>query len=150
MKIVPWFLKFMFVALMTTFVVSAEVNLSKNEDIQKMLAISGSVDAAKQMANQLFAQMQQAWPQVPRECWKELKSEFAAMPIVDLIGVYDKHFSHDEIKELIKFYQSPIGQRFIKELPAVTQESMQIGQEWGKEIAAKVWDKIQKKGLEVE
>ena len=47
--------------------------------------------------------------------------------------VSDRHFSSAELRQLISFYQSPIGQKIITELPAVTQESMEAGPAVGDE-----------------
>jgi len=39
--------------------------------------------------------------------------------------VYDKYFTDDEIDELLKFYQSPTGQKFVKVTPDIQTEYMQ-------------------------
>jgi hypothetical protein len=50
------------------------------------------------------------------------------------VMVYDKHFSHEEIKGLIKFYETPLGQKVISELPQVTNELREAGEKWGEKI----------------
>ena len=44
-----------------------------------------------------------------------------------MVPIYAQHFSTDDIQELIRFYQSPVGQRVIKVLPQVSQESQDAG-----------------------
>jgi hypothetical protein len=44
----------------------------------------------------------------------------------DMVGLYDKHFTEAEIKDFIAFYQSPSGQKFLTETPALTGELMGI------------------------
>jgi uncharacterized protein len=39
-----------------------------------------------------------------------------------LVGIYDKHFSDDDIKALLQFYGSPVGQRFAAETPKIAHE----------------------------
>ena len=39
-----------------------------------------------------------------------------------LVGVYDKHFSDDEIKGLLQFYGSPLGQKVASEMPKISRE----------------------------
>src|SRR5467141_4744272 len=39
-----------------------------------------------------------------------------------LVGIYDKHFTEDEIKGLLQFYGSPLGQRVAAEMPKITRE----------------------------
>jgi hypothetical protein len=39
-----------------------------------------------------------------------------------LVSIYDKHFSGDDIKGLLQFYGSPIGQKVAAEMPKVMRE----------------------------
>ena len=39
-----------------------------------------------------------------------------------LVGVYGKHFTEDEIKGLLQFYGSPLGQKFAAEMPKISRE----------------------------
>jgi hypothetical protein len=41
------------------------------------------------------------------------------------------------------FYESPAGQKVLATLPAITQESMKIGQAWGEQVARRVQQEIQ-------
>jgi len=63
-----------------------------------------------------------------------------------VVPIYDKHFSHEDVKELIKFYQSPIGQKLVREQPGIVTESMAAGQKWGQHIAADVLKRLREKG----
>ena len=40
-----------------------------------------------------------------------------------LVAIYDKHYSSEEIKELLQFYGSPIGQRMAVEGPKISREA---------------------------
>ncbi len=46
-----------------------------------------------------------------------------------IVAVYAKHFSLDDIQALTKFYDSPIGQRLVKEMPEVNQQMAIAGQQ---------------------
>jgi uncharacterized protein len=39
-----------------------------------------------------------------------------------LVSVYDKHFTDDEIKSLLQFYGSPLGQKVATEMPKISRE----------------------------
>lgn len=39
-----------------------------------------------------------------------------------LVGIYDKHYTDDEIKTLLQFYGSPVGQKVAAEMPKITKE----------------------------
>ena len=52
-----------------------------------------------------------------------------AMPYDELIDamipVYEKHLTKGDVDALVTFYSGPTGQKMLKELPAMTAESMQ-------------------------
>jgi hypothetical protein len=45
----------------------------------------------------------------------------------DVAKIYAKHFNEQELKDLIKFYKSPTGQKTLKELPAIMMEGRALG-----------------------
>jgi hypothetical protein len=52
--------------------------------------------------------------------------------LLDRVGleIYAKHFSEEEIKELIILYKSPAAQKFLRVLPQITAEMLPKMQEW--------------------
>lgn len=42
-----------------------------------------------------------------------------------MVPVYQRHFTKGDIDSLIAFYSSPTGQKMIREMPAITAETMQ-------------------------
>ena len=42
-----------------------------------------------------------------------------------MVPVYQKHFTKGDISALTAFYQTPTGQKVLRELPAITAEAMQ-------------------------
>jgi uncharacterized protein len=46
-----------------------------------------------------------------------------------IVAIYAKHFSMEDIQGLTKFYESPIGQRIVKEMPDVDQQMRTAGQQ---------------------
>ncbi|HWW50953.1 MAG TPA: DUF2059 domain-containing protein [Verrucomicrobiae bacterium] len=55
-----------------------------------------------------------------------------------VIPIYARHFSTDDIQGLIQFYESPLGQRVVKTMPQVTQESESAGIQLDQKAAIKV------------
>jgi uncharacterized protein len=88
-------------------------------------------------------------PNVPPTFWDEFQKEIDPNKLTEMcIPPYEKHLSHDDVKELIKFYESPVGQKLVKVQPQIMQECMQIGQKWGEEIGQKVVAKMKEKGIQ--
>jgi hypothetical protein len=48
------------------------------------------------------------------------------------------------LKEIIKFYESPVGKKLVKSQPLIMKESFQIGIKWGQGVAKRVMGKIKK------
>ena len=47
-----------------------------------------------------------------------------------LAGAYARHFTEQELKDLVVFYRSPLGQKMLKEEPVALDESLQRAQDW--------------------
>lgn len=55
-----------------------------------------------------------------------------------LAGIYDKHFTDDEIKGLLQFYGSPLGRKFAAESPKIQAEIEAANQKVSTRVAADV------------
>jgi hypothetical protein len=71
--------------------------------------------------------------------------------LIEQIAVlYARNFTADELREVVAFYRRPTGQKFVQKLPAITQESMVLGQRFGQsignEIRARMIEELRKRG----
>ncbi len=59
------------------------------------------------------------------------------------VPLYDKYFSHEDIKGLIQFYQTPLGQKTLSVLPKLSTEiqgeGMKLGEKLGRESMMEVF-----------
>ena len=64
--------------------------------------------------------------------------------------LYAKHFTEQELKEILAFYKTPAGQKLLKNQPQVIDSSMQFAQNWANklsdEVIAKIRDEMKKRG----
>lgn len=44
----------------------------------------------------------------------------------DMVPIYQKHLTEADLNAVINFYSSPVGQRLLREMPAMTQEGMRV------------------------
>lgn len=113
---------------------------ASQEDVKKLFDVMASREQISQMMQQLFAQMQS----LNREQLKKKHPEFSDADLSrmdrgsqdlmknfpldemlsDMIPVYQRHFTKSEIDALTVFYSSPVGQKFLHEMPAVSAETM--------------------------
>lgn len=121
----------------------------KTEDIKKLIAMTGSADVGVQVLDQMVGSFKQGLPNVPAKFWDEFRKEVGPDDLTNLIiPIYDKYFTHDDIKGLISFYNTPLGKKFTKNLPQVTAESMSVGQAWGQQLGMKVAKKLSEEGYQ--
>jgi hypothetical protein len=109
------------------------IDPAKEADIRSLLELVGTrdavQDAARRGAEQFRENLLASVPDTERgrqfvnafvgEYQKqfnpdEVTSQFAT--------VYNKHFTDDEIRGLLQFYGSPLGQRYASEMPKITAE----------------------------
>ncbi|WP_327438534.1 DUF2059 domain-containing protein [Pseudomonas donghuensis] len=53
--------------------------------------------------------------------WNKLKP--------DMVKLYTSTFTESELKDLVAFYQSPLGKKVLEKMPQVTQQSAQLTQQ---------------------
>src|SRR5215469_6126271 len=56
----------------------------------------------------------------------------------ELVTIYDKHFTDQDIKGLMQFYGSPVGQKFAAEMPKITAEIQAANRAMGTRVAKEV------------
>lgn len=53
-----------------------------------------------------------------------------------IVLIYASNFTEAELRDLIAFYKSPSGQKFLQKTPFVTQQTMTAGQKFGQSASA--------------
>lgn len=61
----------------------------------------------------------------------------------DMVPVYQKHLSKADVDAMGTFYSSPTGQKLLKEMPAMTAESMQAAGPRLQKVMDKVMDRAE-------
>ncbi len=95
----------------------------------------------ERMTDQVAAQtaqfMQQTRPNMTAEEARVFGETYAAaikMNVGDLVkeiaNVYAREYSEGELKEIIAFYKSPTGQKYLDKAPELTARAAGLGQTW--------------------
>lgn len=120
---------------------------TKEQDIRKLLEVSGRIQLEQQVMTTMMKQFRQGFPKVSQDFWSRFEAQADLKELNDrIIPVYDKHFTQEEIRQLIAFYSTPIGRKMVHEQPAVAQESMEVGQQWGEELAERIFEELHEAG----
>ena len=98
----------------------ADADEQLHQDIATMLQLTRSDQIADQVFRQVLAQMKKLVSGVPDEFWAEVESEVDTSALIDeLIPIYARHLSHDDITAAIAFYESAAGQNLVTALPQI-------------------------------
>ena len=112
-------------------------------DIRTLIEVTGAGEAGVKMMQDMIASMREVLPDVPEEYWTRFAAKVDPDGLIQLcIPIYAKHFAHEEVKQLLEFYRTPLGQKLITALPAVAEEAMAVGQQWGESLAAQVLQEL--------
>jgi hypothetical protein len=69
--------------------------------------------------------------------------------ISDMIPVYQKYLTREDLQGVIAFYSSPVGQRLLDKTPAMTTEAMKISMERMEKMMPEIMAKMQKRMDEI-
>ncbi len=133
-----------------------QIDPEKEADIRRLMELSGG----QKMLDNVFATMFRELGQMMQERRppgeKRQKAEemmiimrekmLARMQYDELVKrmlpLYDKFFTHQDIKDLIQFYETPLGQHTLRVMPRLAEESVKVGVQWGREIIDEVMEEM--------
>src|SRR5229473_5159473 len=112
---------------------NSSIDPAKEADIRSLMELVGARDLVQDGANTAIEQSREKlFATVPNnDKGQAFVNAFAAsyqkkfdveQVTGQLVAVYDKHFTEDEIKGLLQFYGSPLGQKVAAEMPKISHE----------------------------
>jgi len=135
------------IVCLTTF---GQTDKEYSKTLKKMFKASGTEESYTAVLKQMFTMFKQQYTNVEPVVWSDLEKEFQKTSLNDLTKmltpVYSKHLTLKDLKEIIVFYDTPVGKKLAKKTPLIMQESMQVGQQWGAKIVEDIMKKIKEKG----
>lgn len=126
-----------------------KVDSVKAQAIRQLLEVMGVRKTMAAALDGMIAIQQRAMPSVPADFWVQMKAEMSVDELIDeIIPLYDKHYSLEDIRTLTAFFETAAGKRFIAEQPAMMQESMALGAAWGRAAGERIAKKLKEKGYQ--
>lgn len=131
------------------------IDPAKETDIRSLMELVGTRDAMQESATRGADQLREnLLTSVPNnERGQEFVKAFidgykakfdADQATAQLVGIYDQHFTQDEIRGLLQFYGSPLGQKFAAEMPKINQEMQASNRALGMQVAKGVLQDLRK------
>jgi hypothetical protein len=120
-------------------------------DIARLLRLNGSSASFDVAFDQITSQFMMMKPSIPDSVWTSLRKEVfdpeVEILLQKMVPVYKKHFTHEEVKGLITFFESPLGKNYMENNVRVTREMVPVSQTWGMGLGQKINDYLTQKGF---
>lgn len=140
-------------------VLAEETSPSKEADIKKLMALTKASDIgikfAKIMSQGINQQIKSLRPDIPDRFFSIAEEEvytFIEKSMTEkgglfdiMIAIFNKYFTHPEIKGLNDFYQTELGKKSIEVMPKILNESMIISQQWAQKATPAIWENVQRR-----
>ena len=132
---------------------AAPAGTEKTAVIRQILVVTHAADQVVGAIEATVPIQRASNPRVPAVFWdrflvqaRERRGEF----LDSLVPLYSRTFEVTELKALLQFYQSPLGQRLLDTQPGLMRESVQIGQRWGARLGAEIGQQLAAEGVQIQ
>ncbi len=130
---------------------------------KELLIAVGTAKQFEVVVPLIAQQLENAFVSVKPDHATEIKEVFRTIPekfsprkqelLDQSAAIYADKLTADEINEIIKFYKTPVGAKFVQLQPEIAQQSMQLGQAWsrklGQDIDQEVRKQLKDRGVEI-
>ena len=139
--------------------VTKAIDPQKDSDIRSLLELIGARDMIQEAANNSTEQYRQKLISLAPNDDKaqdSVNSYLAAFQkqydtdaIADqLVAIYDKHYTEEEIKGMLQFFGSPLGQKVAAEMPKISKEVQLATRNVSGQAARAAWQEFHAQNLD--
>jgi uncharacterized protein len=132
----------------TAVAAAQAIDPAKRADILHLLDLMGTKTAIARMGPTLMAQMQQfshdaasseQQKRLMQDTMARMQARIDSGAFEDLyVSIYDKYFTDDDIRQMIQFYESPVGRKLVDKQPDITKDVFAASMQWMMENAAAI------------
>lgn len=119
-----------------------------SETLKKYFDAVGNTDATNAGLEQMVEMFKSQFPDIDSQQWDKISKEIFAVSMNDyfeiIVPIYQKYLTKSDLEEMIKFYQTPIGQKVSKSNTLISKELISATQQMGMELSKKLIEIIQK------
>jgi hypothetical protein len=146
---------------------SEELTQEKKDATKELISLTGAAQMGELFGKAFVQQMtnilKKTNPKIDPRAFEILEKEVMGLIHEEMVEkeslqeliypIYHKYLTLEEIKELVRFYKTPLGKKAISVMPKMTQEAMQAGQAWGQSlgpvIQQRVRTRFEKEGIKI-
>jgi len=116
---------------------------TKEARVRELLELTGAGKLGDQAMETMLGALQRQ-PGLPRGFVEKFKELAKPEELIDrIVPIYEKQLDDATLDAALAFYRTPAGRALAKAQPLIMQESMSVGQRWGREIAARALKELQ-------
>ena len=132
---------------------SSAIDPAKEKDIRSLLELVGVRDTIEESASAATDEYRQKFLEASANSDRaqsfrnaymaEFQQKFDADAVTgQLVGIYHKHFTDEEIRGLLEFYGSPLGQKVAAEMPKISREAQVTMRTASNQAARLAWQDL--------
>lgn len=102
---------------------------------------ASGTEAMQRSAMEAMMDVQEQDPDVDKEFLKRFRKEVLGRLgelNAEIAVLYYERFSLEELQEMTRFYETPLGRKLARENPGLVEGSTRIGATWGQRVATEV------------
>jgi hypothetical protein len=133
----------------------SQMDHAKEADIRSLMELVGARDAVQDATTRATEQFRenlvssipdsQRGQQFVNAFVADYQKKFNPDDVTNrMVEIYGKHFTAEDIKGLLQFYGSPLGQKFAAEMPKIMAETQTANRSEGTRIAKEVLQDLRK------
>jgi hypothetical protein len=116
--------------------------LTDEQLARRLMELTGAANLGKQMGAAMAEQMKKV-PGMPPGFMDRFSANIHAEELTALlVPIYVKELDHETLVAVVRFYETKPGHVLTGKLPVLTQESMDVGKEWGRSLAKKTLEEM--------
>lgn len=118
-------------------------------DILELINMTGGAQMGllfgRALSQQMINNLQASHPDISPKAFTIIKEETRKMLadprtmdqlIEKLVPIYARYYSDQDVRQMIAFYKTPLGKKIIRNNPEIAQDSLQQGEQWGRNVLA--------------
>lgn len=132
---------------------NASVDPTTSATVRHLLQLTHTTEVMAHAMDSALPAQRAANPHISAAFWDALaidvKARFPEL-IDSIVAMYARHFTQQELDQLVQFYTTPLGQRLAAEQPAMFAESEEMGRRWGIRLGRAIGDSLTRAGVPVQ
>jgi uncharacterized protein len=146
-----WAIAFGLLAAFAPATLAQNVDAAKAKDIRRLLELSNAIESGLQVVSLEIEQTKKQFPNAPEKFWDEMedeiKKEFRSESFFnEIVAIYDRHLTAEDVRGLVAFYETPLGQKTLRVMPLLKAEAQKVGEQRGEQLADRVIQKLRAEG----